>query len=159
MERYLGGKNMYKKLTKIDFALENCDGFTVPAEHVILVSVGGFSFDSRMQTFIHAENANFIISSEYLKTAKTEFDIYEGHKDLFVKDRVLNFQDLTQITFYYEDETIEHFHLDWDDNDEPFGENSRQLTKINKDGNLVISISKENLTDEVKEEFYSEEDF
>ena len=156
---------MYKRLVKIDFALENCDGFTVPAEHILLVSAGGFStekfmnFDSRMQTFIHAENANFVISSKYLENAKTEFDVYEEDKDLFVKDRVLAYQDLTQITFYYEDETTEHFHLDWDDNDEPFGQNSIQLTKIDKEGNLVISVSKENLTDEVKEEFYSEEKF
>jgi hypothetical protein len=155
---------MYKRLTKIDFALENCDGFTVPAEHVILVSAGGFStekymnFDSRMHTFIHAENANFVISSKYLETAKTEFDIYEDNKDLFVKDRVLAYQDLTQITFYYEDETTEHFHLDWDDEDPDFGENSRQLSKIDKDGNLVISVSKENLKSDIKNKFYNEDE-
>lgn len=132
----------------IEFVFENCECLEIEAKYFggvhlddIRTSIARIACNSiaKMQT-VHS--AVFEIFSE----ANTEYAPFGSQSDKMVKfDRLVAWDDITQIIVHYEDNQEEVYYVDYDDdgNDGLGAPNKNQKSCISALGNLYLVIEKD----------------
>lgn len=132
-------------LKNVEIVLENCEVITIPAEDFEYLSIK----DVKESCYIHSSNFSVNRISEYIYMAiKESANILANYPSMTTKeqtqlpfDRLLNFADITQIHFKFEDENKSYFvYTEWHDEDEY--SNRFQKSRL-LDGELIISIKSE----------------
>lgn len=114
-----------KTVTQIDITFENCDYTIISAEYISDMYMS--DFESKI---IH-DGIN-ILKKTYAKKIYLQFP-FEGnvpilYGGLLFFDRVREWNDITSIEVYYDDNTSEVYFVDWDENG--LGENKNQMSQI-----------------------------
>ena len=137
-----------KNVKSIEFVFENCECLEIEAKYFgvvylenIQTSIVRIACNSiaKMQT-IHS--AVFEIFSE----ANIEYAPFGSQSDKMVKfDRLVAWDDITQIIMHYEDNQEEVYYVDYDDNgnDGLGAPNKNQKSCISALGNLYLVIEKD----------------
>lgn len=118
-----------KGIKSVNIVYENCEVFSIPIEHINLYGLNN-------EVYKTLEKINLIIkkgadNSKYLRL--------ETNRKPF--ERTLAYNDIVSIYFKYEDGTEEKINVYWQGDDDY--DNPAQKSYIDKDGNLVIEIEKE----------------
>lgn len=114
-----------KTVTQIDITFENCDYTVIAAEYISDMYISDLEFE-----IVH--DGLSIWKKTYAKKIYLQFPfksnvpvLYSG--SLFF-DRVREWNDITSIEIYYDDNTSEVCFVDWEDNG--LDENKNQMSKI-----------------------------
>lgn len=140
------------KLKKLTFVFENCDYFSVLAEHTshlqlsdIKKEVHCFSDNSIVNSYI-AENFAIMLHRE-ANVSYSHFGLSDTNDVGNKFERILQYADITQIELECEETVDEHtvksmtyrYYMNWDDSEDM--NNNYQKTVLNNDGDLFIVIS------------------
>lgn len=140
---------MGREVKSIELYLENCELFTVERKHIGELHIG------KIERIISRTAINSI-SEDYVSN---EFHI-EIHKDANVNStffkRITSYNDITQITINYEDNTYETLFLHW--TGESDQENSSQSSIVSEvNGSLFIVVDEDKSLYDVFEDEISDD--
>src|SRR5690606_31857933 len=133
-------------LKNVEIVLENCEVITIPAEDFEYLSIQ----DVKESCYIHSSSFRVDkISSDIHMAIKDSANILENYPSMTFEeqtqlpfDRLLNYADITQIHFKFEDKNESYVvYVDWHDEDEY---SNRYQKGEFEDGQLIIIINEEN---------------
>jgi len=138
-----------KDIKSIDIVLENCESFTIPAKYIHRMSVNGFDKSILIQSnngscFEHS-SSDYV----YLQIEDSPEIIPDVNFSTPFKKRIFQYNDITQITMNYIDDTEFNFCVPWGGDDDYT--NDAQTVKILKNGYIEIKIS-DTKEDEIADE-------
>lgn len=130
-----------KGIKSVDIVYENCEAFSVPIEHVKWLHIIGIKYNLYLyglnnEVYKTLEKINLIIKKG---ADNSKYLCLEVNRKPF--ERTLAYNDIVFIYFKYEDGTGEKINVYWQGDDDY--DNPAQKSYIDKDGNLVIEIGKE----------------
>lgn len=130
-------------IKSIDIVFENCDYVNVPAEHILYLyfdKINRQIFTDIILQVIDMQVAETTII--YLKESAFDLETWlSSEKDkIILKDRILNFNDITSIEIHYNDENkaSDHIYTSWGGDDDY--NNPNQHSSIENDLEKGIRI-------------------
>jgi hypothetical protein len=138
-----------KDIKEIEIVFENCEAFTVPYKYVHTLIVDGF----KNHILIQSNNGRCFDyhSSDYvyLQIEDSPEIVPDVNFTNPFKKRILQYNDITQITLVYIDDEKFNFCVPWGGDDDYT--NEAQIVEVLENGRIAITISKNKETDSNKE--------
>jgi hypothetical protein len=141
---------MSKKVNSVEITFENLDYVNVPAEFFgtfqivdIHISVERLALNAILQR-TYADHAEFemLVSVDSELSRLTHDLSFTPDEQSSLLKRIANRRDITSLSLHYDDGTIDHIYLPWED---ATNETNNQLLSANftKVGNLLVTIRKQ----------------
>lgn len=136
---------MGKEIKRIGIVFENCDVFYVDKEHITLLRM--FDITENIYLTGHELTRYKTAAELYLKIEKdgngcTEFDKDFDRDDQDAFQRVVKFNDVTEIEIGYTDGSVEFIYVDYKEASDDLGApNLNQTSLISETGDLIVVVT------------------
>lgn len=134
------------KIKSVELALENCEVITIDKELLGFLYLGDLNttfckeYNSLLETTVCKDFA-IEIHRDLSKNKETQYLFGQTDDERNPIERLLKYQDITQIQINFDNDSSKHYYAHWHDEDEY--DNRYQYNKKNDFGDLYIVISED----------------